>query len=409
MSEIRQLFKLLLKKEFYRKHETKIPVGAFDDIGQSLLDTVKEAHDKFNRDIITDELLLLYLSANPTLTTANKNTIEVYLDNIKAEQDIGADVATDVFKTMWRQEVGRRITNYGVGLVDGSNQDVDELSTFIDTVGSGIVPEDNLIPVDTSPVALFESLNRRGKWVLNIPTLNERIKHVSPGHFLIILARPESGKTAAIIHLLASREGFAAQGAKVHLLSNEEGADVTAGRAICCYNQQSFHAVRENPKIADTEGWAKIKNNLVFVHSPEMNFAQLDSYLKKYRPDFIVVDQLDNVSLNGAFNSSHERLGAVYRRARELASKYDCVFIGVTQASAEAEGATRVTFSHAEGSKTGKAAAADLIIGIGKSDEATDEEGNAVLRYFTVSKNKISGWHGTIIAKLLQDQSRFIA
>ena len=44
-----------------------------------------------------------------------------------------------------------------------------------------------------------------------------------------------------------------------------------------------------------------------------------------------------------------------------------------------------------ENSKTGKAAEADLIIGIG-SNTTADPTNNA--RVLNVSKNKITGWHG---------------
>ena len=77
---------------------------------------------------------------------------------------------------------------------------------------------------------------------------------------------------------------------------------------------------------------------------------------------------------SGQFNSSHERLRELYRCLRELAKRHDCAVIGVSQASAEAEGKTRVDFSMMEGSKTGKAAEADVVLGIGKHS-GTNEDG----------------------------------
>lgn len=408
MSETRQLFKLLLRKEFYEKHKHKLPVHSFDEIGQELLEILDKAHDTFNHDLTASDLMLAYSAAHPVLTTANRNTVEAYLDNVDAEKDVSEDVADVVYATMWRKEVGRVISQYGFNLANGELVDTDGLTTYLDTVGKGFVPQDFGEPVDTDPVKLFTRINQRGKWAINIPSLNRRIAHVSPGQFIVILARPESGKTATIVNLMAGREGFAAQGAKVHLLANEEGADSTAGRAICCYTQRSFHELRDKPETAVSEEWAKIKDNLVFLHQPEITLAQLDNYCKTNRPDVLIIDQLDHLGIVGSYEKGHERLGAVYRRTREIASKYDMVIIAVSQASAEAENATRVTFAMAEGSKTAKAAAADLIIGIGRADEATGEEGDEVLRHFTVSKNKISGWKGTVIAKLIQSQSRLI-
>jgi replicative DNA helicase len=409
MSIIRQMFKLLLKKDFWDNHKDRLPVKAFDDIGQELLISLNKAHSEFNRDLTEKDLFLTHIASNPTITTANKHTIEAYLENVKDEEDINADVAELVYSQLWRTEVGRIISQYGIDLADGELSGVDELSTFISKIGENFIPNDVSEAVDTDPVNLFNRLNQRGRWVLNIPTLDKRIKNVSPGQFIVLLARPESGKTATVINIIAGREGFAAQGARVHLLANEEGADITAGRAICCFNQVSFDTARANPSALNTDAWRKVKKNLTFVHQPEMSLAQLDAYCKRNKPDVLVIDQLDHINITGSFEKSTDRLGAIYRKARELASKYDMVVIGVSQASAEGEDKTKITFAMAENSKTSKAAAADLIVGIGKANDNALEESNEVVRYFTVSKNKISGWKGTVLAKLIQNESRLIA
>lgn len=408
MSVIRQSFKLLLGHSFYNSHCNKIPERSFDEIGQELLPTLKLAHGAFNRDLTADDVFHMHTAENPAMTTANKNTVQAYLSNVSDETDIKSDVAEVVFANLWRKEVGRHISEFGLGLADGDRNDPSELLSFMATIGADFLPKDFGDPVDTDPIALFNRLNQRGKWSINIPVLSQRIKHVSPGQFVVIMARPESGKTATIVNLMAGREGFAAQGANVHLLANEEGADITAGRAMCCYNQVSFHTARENPSILATDGWGNIKTKLTFLHKPEMTMQMLDQYLKQHKPDVLIIDQLDHVNVAGNYEKGYEKLGHVYRRARELASIHECLLIGVCQASADAEGKTRVTYAMAEGSKTAKAAAADLIIGIGKADDNGDEEGNVVLRHFTVSKNKISGWKGSIVCQLNQAESRLV-
>lgn len=391
MSEIRKLFKLLLNKDFYETHRHQIPKGAFDDIGQELLPTLEEAHANFNRNLTANELLLVHLAKHPVITTANRNTLEAYTESVDQEADLQPDIAELVFKNMWRSEVGRFVAQYGIRLSDGQYSDVDALTRYLSNVGDGFVPSHFSESVTTDPVALFEKLNQQGKWKFNIPYLNNRIQHVSPGNFIIILARPESGKTAAIITAIAGKEGFAAQGANVHLLANEEGADATAGRAMCCYNEISFQEARQNPRRLCTEGWNQIKPRLTFVHSPEISLVQLDQYLKVHKPDVVVVDQLDHLVTPASFDGGHERLGYIYRRARELASIHQCVLIGVSQASAEAENCSKVTFAMAEGSKTSKAAAADVIIGIGKTAD-TGEEGGTCGPAQQQQQHQNKGW-----------------
>ena len=296
---------------------------------------------------------------------------------------------------------------YGIRLADGDKDGVDELSGYINKIGTSLVPEDFDEPVNTDPVSLFEKLNAAGKWKLNIPVLDRYIGNVSPGMFIVILARPEAGKTATIVNMIAGREGFAAQGANTHLIANEEGADRTAGRAICCFNELPISVVKANPIVAKTPQWESVRRNLTFLHKPEITIAQLESYCKLHRPDVLIIDQLDHVSIGG-YDKTTDRVGAVYRKARELASSYNCVIIAVSQASADGENKSKVTFSMAENSKTAKAATADVVIGIGKVDENASDEGNEVIRHYHVSKNKLSGWHGTACVKLIQDESRLV-
>lgn len=410
MSDIQRLFKLLLKKDFFETHKHKLPIKAFDEIGQELLPTVIEAQRRYSRDLSTDDVWFLHGSFHPTLTTANKNTLQTYLDNIRDAEPISEDVANEVYKAMWRSEVGRTIADYGIDLGDGKSSSVDPIRSYLSTVSQDFTPVDFNERVSTDPISLFNRLNERGKWSFNIPYLNQKIKGIRPGTFIVLLARPEAGKTATIVNLMAGKEGFAAQGAKVHLLANEEGADATAGRSVCCFNETSFADALADPSIVNTPAWSTLSERLTFVHQPEMTLDQLDWYCKKNKPDVVIVDQLDHVMTSQEYNRGDERLGGVYRRFREILAINDCVGIGVSQASAEAEGKTRVTFAMAEGSKTSKAAAADVIIGVGRADETVNvsAEGNEVLRYFTVSKNKLSGWKGTVTCKLIQDQSRFI-
>ena len=97
----------------------------------------------------------------------------------------------------------------------------------------------------------------------------------------------------------------------------------------------------------------------------------------------------------------------MYRQARELAKRHECALIGVSQASDAARNRTRLDFSMMEGSKIGKAAEADLIIGIGKSS-GEEDDGPDNTRYLNVSKNKISGWHGMVNCQLLPEVSRYV-
>jgi K+-sensing histidine kinase KdpD len=78
----------------------------------------------------------------------------------------------------------------------------------------------------------------------------------------------------------------------------------------------------------------------------------------------------------------------------------------MSQANAEAEGSTILTFDMMENSRTGKAAEADLIIGIGKAH--TDGDTPNFMRNLNIIKNKINGWHGVVNTVLVPSKSRYV-
>ena len=98
-------------------------------------------------------------------------------------------------------------------------------------------------------------------------------------------------------------------------------------------------------------------------------------------------------------------LKAAAIHARNIAKQYDCCVIWMSQLSAEAEGKADLNQSMMEGSKTGKAAEADLMVLIGKTMQVEGEEEDPV-RYLNLAKNKLNGYQGKITCVL--DGSRSI-
>ena len=108
----------------------------------------------------------------------------------------------------------------------------------------------------------------------------------------------------------------------------------------------------------------------------------------------------------GVFARDDLRLSQVYIKARTIAKKHDLAMIAVSQADATADGRTSLRFTQMANSKIGKAAEADVIIGIGK--EATDSTDDNFLRYLHVSKNKLGGGHGRATVRIEPKISRYI-
>ena len=85
-----------------------------------LYDTIVDGHDKYDRNLTVGEVRELYRVNNPTATRAKRELLAEILDDISAYAPMGEDVAQDVLTKLWQQEVGRRIADMGLAMMEGT-------------------------------------------------------------------------------------------------------------------------------------------------------------------------------------------------------------------------------------------------------------------------------------------------
>jgi replicative DNA helicase len=386
----KQIIKLLLGKKFYTKYKGQISRNVFQGSFGSLFDTVQKAHEKYDADIKIDELYALHTTVfNPALTRAAKEQFSELLEDIKQIQEPSKEIADDIVKILVERDAAQKIAIEATEIFNGRPADFNTILSIIEKHKHGL-PAEKVDAVTNDISELIEKLNIVSKWQFNLTVLKNNISGIGPGNLMIAFARPEVGKTAFWVSLCAAPNGFAEQGAKIHAFINEEPAVRTQMRAISCftgYNKEQI--VDDIDKVH--EDWIKIKDNIKMIDTVDWSLDDIDSHCEKHKPDIIVIDQLDKVNVKGTFARTDERLRAVYTGAREIAKRRECVVIAISQASADAHNRDHISFDMMENSKTGKAAEADLIIGIGNR---TSNDPTNNMRVLNVSKNKITGWHG---------------
>ena len=390
----KQIIKLLLGKKFYTKYKGQISRNVFQGSFGSLFDTVQKAHEKYDADIKIDELYGLHTTIfNPALTRAAKEQLSELIEDIKGTQEPSKEIADDIVKILVERDVAQKIAIEATEIFNGRPADFNTIVSIIEKHKHGL-PIEKIDAVTNDIGELIEKLNVVSKWQFNLVSLKDGIGGIGPGNLMIVFARPEVGKTAFWVSLVSAPNGFAEQGAKIHAFINEEPAVRTQMRAISCFTGYNREQIAENIGKAQVE-WAKIKDNIKMIDTVDWTIDDIDSHCEKHKPDIVVIDQLDKINVSGTFARTDEKLRAIYTGTREIAKRRDCVVIAMSQASADAENRDHISFSMMENSKTGKAAEADLIIGIGSgSYSRTDDQDNGS-RILNIGKNKITGWHGT--------------
>lgn len=404
-----KLLHSLLHSEFYTRNQSNLSKKLFEDELRDIFTCIVEGHTKYSKDLSPDDVLAIWLKNNPVATRSEQDTVKDLIEDIRRVTPLSEGVAEDLLKEMWKRQVGHKIANLGIEITEGVDDAMSRLSTLLDRVRDGVMPNDFGEPTTDDIELLLAEASDDNRWKFNIETLSRHVYGIGPAEFGVVFALPETGKSAFAVSLCFAPNGFCDQGAKVLYLGNEEKTSKTKLRAIQSYCGLTREEVAANPRAA-VDRWATVKHNVVMMDIQEWDLQKIEAYVEFHKPDVVVIDQADKVQIGGNFSASHERLRELYRSMRELAKRCDCALLVVSQASNEARGRTRLSPFDMEGSKIGKAAETDLIIGIGKHEAGeVDNTEEDTTRYLTVSKNKLSGWHGTIICNIEPKVSRYVA
>ena len=120
----------------------------------------------------------------------------------------------------------------------------------------------------------------------------------------------------------------------------------------------------------------------------------------------------DKFAKTSGFARMDEALKANAIHARMIAKQHDCAMFYMSQLSADAEGKVLLNQSMMEGSRTGKAAEADLMVLIAKDPVVISADGSEAeetpLRHLNVVKNKLTGWHGKVHCNLEHETARYV-
>tara|TARA_R110002153_G_scaffold16836_3_gene59104 strand:- start:1639 stop:2859 length:1221 start_codon:yes stop_codon:yes gene_type:complete len=397
----------LLSSKFYRENKSRLKASLFGDDAKDLYKILVSAHDKYGHDITPRELMALYEIHNPVATSSDKAIIKDMVQAVANTDPMSDDVASDIIANMWRQAEGLEIANLGVQINEGNFELFDTLRTKLENSKDGFTPDDFGTPTTKDIFELMAEANDESRWAFNISTIRDVCYGIGPAEFGIVFATPNTGKTAFVVSLCCAPGGFADQGAKVLYLGNEERTSRTMYRAMQAWSGMDKHQIKENPTLCRRK-FEAIEDNVQMFDVQDWTLAQIEAKCETEAVDVLIIDQADKVQIEGNYNASHERLRELYRRLREVAKRHDCAVIAVSQASADADKKTRLSYTMMEGSKIGKAAESDLILGVGRHNAEVESNEPDHTRFVTISKNKLSGWHGTIICNIEPEVSRYV-
>ena len=397
-----------MDKEFYDSHRgAKCPDRLFSKDVRKIKQAIDKAMDRYERTVTPDEIEALFVSNNPTLTTAQKQAYGSLFNQIKKESPMGGDVAQEVLSKLFQQVVGEDIANLGFDYVNGDKNTLEPLRDLLERYADDFTPDLNIEWDDIEIDTLLDMNDLESQWTFNIPTLTRKVEGVNAGHLIEVGARPNTGKTSFHASLIAGPNGFAHQGAKCVILCNEEASHRVGARYLTAATGMTMQEVKNNPSRA-RDVYNAVKKNIKIKDASDRDMAWVESVCKSYKPDIVVLDMGDKFARTGGFARPDEALKANAIYARQIAKSHNCAIFYMSQLSADAEGKVLLNQSMMEGSRTGKAAEADLMVLIAKNPVVDGQEEEDTQRHLNVVKNKLSGWHGVVHCELEYKTARYI-
>ena len=403
------LLRTMLSKDFYEQHKgIRCPDRIFTMDVRKIKQALDQAMEVYGSDLSVQELEALFYTMNKSMTTATKTAFADLFRKMEKSAPISNDIAEEVLSSLFQQHVGELVANLGFEFVNGTQTSLEPLRRLLEDYKDNFTPNLKVQWDDISIETLVESSDLETQWKFNIPSLRRKVEGVSGGHLLLVGARPNTGKTSFHASLIAGPDGWAHQGAKCIVLCNEEHYRRVASRYLCAAANMTMAEVKDNFALAAMR-YEPVRNNIRVKDSTNKDMNWVEALVKNEKPDILVLDMGDKFAAKTS-DKSDVYLKDAAIHARNIAKQYNCCVIWMSQLSAVAEGKVYVDQSMMEGSKTGKAAEADLMILISKNPIVEGQDEQDTQRHLNIAKNKLEGgWHGLVHCELDGGRSLYSA
>lgn len=329
---------------------------------------------------------------HPSMKEVDVQLYKKLLENIQKELDSPSVITESVIEHFIELDYACRIAHEAQQVQLGKEPDMVKVMDLMKEYHDHkitIEPDEN--PFATTDLATLVANTISGgglNW--RLPDMNEILGPLRKGDFIIVGARPETGKTTFIASEVTYMATQLEKDQTVLWVCNEEGGDKVQFRVFqAALGETRANIMSDIPlaqkKIEDELGSA---DKIQVYHRPYINYRDVDVLCEKYNPGIIIFDQLDKIQ---GFTADRDdlKLQKLYQWAREKANEYGPV-ICVSQCDGTADGIRYPMMGQLAGSKTAKQGEADAIIMIGVDLDPTME----YVRFINVPKNKLAG--GTV-------------
>ena len=163
------LIRSLMDKAFYDEHRgARCPDRLFSKDVAKIKQAIDKAMLNYERTVTPSEIEALFMSSNPSMTTAQKQAYSSLFGNIKREQPMGEDIAQEVLSKLFQQVIGEDIANLGFDYVNGGKSTLEPLRNILEQYGDDFTPNLNIVWEDISIESLLSRNDLEARWNFGI-------------------------------------------------------------------------------------------------------------------------------------------------------------------------------------------------------------------------------------------------
>lgn len=248
-------------------------------------------------------------------------------------------------------------------------------------------------PTDLSKILETRVRSHGLSWRLD--SLNKSAGPLHEGDLVLLMARPEAGKTSWLCSELTHMVKSLPEDKDAVIFNPEEGGGRVFLRLVTAATGKDVITVAADDIAAHADYVAQTGriDRIRVVEPPGgLSTKDIERVLSAGPYGLVAINVLDKIRLPAKYAQDKEvdKYRSLAYWLRETANKYKVPILAVAQADAQAEGQKYLNQSMIYGSKTGVQGEVDLLIGMGYDPSIETR------RYLSILKNKLPGGPSTI-------------
>jgi replicative DNA helicase len=384
-----QLLRILKHRDEFFKVRGRVPDAALEKTTSTVLKDFERYFKKFpDRDVIDiPTFTTLFRAWHSNLKPENLDAYVAIIQRMKP--DVPSENKDPILENMMEIRLAAELTGL---LLKHEEGEVENLYGDISNLFDQHKKDAKITGIDYIRTDIGELLKQdedQDGLKFRLDCLNECMRPLRWGDFLIVAGRPDKGKTTFV----ASEVSYLAQqlrGEQTAVWLNNEGPGERIKQRVyqaavgMTISQMIEAHQRGELERMYLELMGMVDRVRVFdIHG--MDTVSVERIIETNAAAVVVYDMIDKIRGFGDAARTDLGLEKMYDWARELCVKYQCVGIATSQISVEGDGLLFPTMPMLKDSKTGKQGACDVQIMIG----ASDEPGMQGIRGIGVVKNKL--------------------